>query len=242
MLQNQLMALGLNDKEATTYLTLLKLGPSLASTLARHTKIKRTSVYDILNALIEKGLILSFKQGKYTYFAVDDIKKIYYLEVEKMKTAELLVENLKNFSAQNDLLQVNYYRGPEAYKDMYEDILKANPKEFVGFLHLENFYQGLDMEREQAWTEERAKKGIRPRLIMQDTPMAREFKAKDKLYHRETKLIKDGRYSFETACLFYEGYITLFDTTKDVIGIRIYNPALFEMQKQMFEICWDSLR
>lgn len=242
MLESQLISLGLSDKEAFAYLTLLKLGPSLASTLSRHAKVKRTSIYDILNSLIEKGIVFSFKQGKYTYFVVDDIKKIYYREMEKMRTAEMLVESLRKFSVHNDLLQVNYYRGPEAYKDLYEDILTAAPKEFVGFLHLDNFYKGLDMCREKAWTAERSKKGIRPRLIMQNTELAKSFKNEDKANNRETRLIEDEKYFFRTACLFYEGYIALFDTTNETIGIRIHNSALFEMQKQMFEICWNSLR
>lgn len=241
MITSQLMALGLSEKEAQTYLTILKLGPSLASTIARHTKIKRTSVYDTLNTLIERNLVLSFRQGKFTYFAVDDIKKLYYLEAEKLKVAEVLVESLKNHSLQNDLLQINYYKGDEGYKDLYEDILKASPKEFVGFLHLENFYKSLDMKREDEWTQERVKKGIRPRLIMMDTPMARQFQNLDHEMLRETRLISQDKYSFQTTGLFYEDYVTLFDSTRDAIGIRIYNPALCEMQKAAFEMCWDSL-
>lgn len=241
MLKKQLITLGLSEKEAETYLMLLKLGPSLASTIARHVKIKRTSIYDILGSLIEKGIVFSFVQGKYTYFIVDDVKKVYYRQMEKARIAEALVDSLRNFSAQNEHLQVNYYKGPEAYKDLYEDILKAAPKEFVGFLHLDNFYKGLDMERENAWTAERSKKGIRPRLIMQNTQMAQKFRNEDAKNNRETRLIESDKYFFRTACLFYEGYVALFDTTNDIIGIRVYNSALYEMHKQMFEMCWDSL-
>ena len=75
---------------------------------------------------------------------------------------------------------------------------------------------------------------------MQDTPWRVSFSPKIK-YMIGKQRIKEGQYPFQTGCLFYEGYITPFDTTKDAIGIRIYNPALFEMQKQMFEMCWDSL-
>ena len=74
MNKNILYNLGFSDKETEVYLALNHFGASPASTLARLTKVKRTSVYDALNVLIGKQLVTFYKQGSTTYYAIDDIK------------------------------------------------------------------------------------------------------------------------------------------------------------------------
>jgi len=51
---NYFELLGFSPKEAKVY-------PSPASTIARLTHIKRTSMYDIPNALLEKNLIITYQ-------------------------------------------------------------------------------------------------------------------------------------------------------------------------------------
>ena len=123
--------LGFNDKESKIFLALNQYGPSPASTLARVTNIKRTSVYDILNSLMDKRVISSFRQGAYTYFEIDDLNKLLLYEKEKVNIAKLLIGNLKNQNKSQQNIQVNYYRGLEGYLNVYAEMLKANPKEIL---------------------------------------------------------------------------------------------------------------
>ena len=51
-----LRSLGLSDHEILAYTGLLKIGVASASILAKEISIKRTSVYPILENLIEKDL------------------------------------------------------------------------------------------------------------------------------------------------------------------------------------------
>jgi sugar-specific transcriptional regulator TrmB len=56
----KLESFGLSTGEAQIYLTLLRSGGTLgASTLAKATRIPRTGVYPLLNALIQKGIARS---------------------------------------------------------------------------------------------------------------------------------------------------------------------------------------
>ena len=52
-----LREIGLTDNEIRIYIELLKQGEALASELANRTKVNRTLTYQILNKLIEWGLI-----------------------------------------------------------------------------------------------------------------------------------------------------------------------------------------
>src|SRR3972149_1288897 len=113
MQKELLYTLGFTEKEADLYLALNRLGPSLASTLSRVAGIKRTSIYDVLNGLLKRNVIISYKQGAYTYFAIDDVNKLLYSEREKLKVAQSAVKELKKLQGFAGSVQVNYYKGQE---------------------------------------------------------------------------------------------------------------------------------
>lgn len=240
MTHSELYQLGFSEKEAQVYSSLLRIGPAVASTLARLTQIKRTSMYDILNALLERTLINSFRQGPYTYFYIDDVNKIYLLEKEKLETAKLFIEKVRTQQNLNPGIQVYYYKGVEGYREMYEDILRTAPKELLGWMDLDQFYQGIPSDREETWTEERINKGIYVRLILQDTPLARAFQKKDRVSNRETRLIDRKTFGFSTTCFLYDSFLSFFDSGSEFTGIRIHNPELANMQRQIFEMNWKA--
>lgn len=238
MLEQYLQKLGFSDKETLLYLTMHKIGPSAASTLARLTKIKRTSIYDILNTLLEKNLILSFKNGSNTYYAIDDVNKLFHQEKEKLSVAEKLVKTLQTSTKHWEGLQINYYKGIEGYREMYEDILRTRPKELLGWMHLDKFYDGIDPVREEQWTKERIKSGIKVRLLLQETNLTRNFQADDKKSNRETRFL-NKKFLFNTTCFLYTDHIVLFDSSGELTCVRIHHPEFYKMQKQIFEMNWD---
>lgn len=97
----RLVQIGLSEKEAVAYLMLLRVGPSLASSLARRVKLKRVTVYSVLESLMEKGLIgyQQSRTGK-QFMALEPERLLYKLENEqaqlklKMNMAKECVENL----------------------------------------------------------------------------------------------------------------------------------------------------
>lgn len=239
-MQNELfLQLGFTDKEAAIYRTLFQRGANSVSVLAHLTKIKRTSVYDILKSLLARGLIVSFQQASTTYFAIDDVQKLELEQKEKLSTAHELITELKANALSTANMQVTYYRGKEGYRQMYEDMLAANPKEFNAWMNPDNFYQGIDSEREVAWTLERIKKNIYARLLLIDSKQSRAMQREDKKLFREIELIPAKAFPFESSCILYDDHVTFFHTEKsDFTGVRIHHPEMFKLQKQIFEMCW----
>ncbi|PIZ75466.1 hypothetical protein COY05_03835 [Candidatus Peregrinibacteria bacterium CG_4_10_14_0_2_um_filter_38_24] len=241
MVEQHLKKLGFSDKETLVYLTLHKIGPSAASTLARLTKIKRTSIYDILNTLLEKNLILSFKNGNNAYYAIDDVNKLFHQEKERLSTAEKLVKELQTSTKHWEGLQINYYKGIEGYREMYEDILRTRPKELLGWMHLDRFYDGIDTVREEDWTKERIKSNIKVRLLLQETKLTKNFQKSDKKSNRETRFI-NKKFLFNTTSFLYEDHVVLFDSSGELTCVRIHHPEFYKMQKQIFEMNWEFSR
>ncbi len=229
--------LGFNDKESKIFLALNQYGPSPASPLARVTNIKRTSVYDVLNSLMDKRVISSFRQGAYTYFEIDDLNKLLLYEKEKVNIAKLLIGNLKNQNKSQQNIQVNYYRGLEGYLNVYAEMLKANPKEILCWT--DNAFEKLfTPQQDLANLKERIQRKIYIRILMKENQRAKDFQAEDKNTFRETKLISPAKYTFESTAFIYDGYVAFFDFHEPITAIRIHHHGIFVMMKEIFESCW----
>lgn len=232
-----LHSLGFSEKEAEVYMALNTYGATPASTLARITNIKRTSMYDVLNSLLDKNLISTYKKDSNTYYVIDDINKVVYQERDKMRLAETVVSQMKAERGRKGDIEVRNYKGEEGFRELYEEILRIKPPELMAWMHLDEFYHAIDPVREDEWTKERIEKGIGARLILQDTELARNFSKGNAKSSRET-IILPKEHMYHTTCFLYEGTILLMDSHDEITGIQIKHPGFYEMQKQIFEMNW----
>jgi len=236
-----LKELGFSQKEQDVYLALLKWGQLPASVLARHLNIKRTTIYDPINALLRNNLISVLLKNNVAHYYVDDIRKIYFLEKQKADLARKMLPELEAIRRQSPGVQMRYYQGREAYRELYETILRSRPKEILAWLNLDAFYKELDMEREEQWTKERVKNKIHARLILVESELSKDFSRKDKENYRETCFLKKEK-PFNAACFLYEGHLAFFNPTDNVSGIDIADPQFFDLQLQLFETQWATLK
>ncbi len=131
MLNKFLKDIGLNNKEANIYLELLRLDYSSVLDLSKKTGILRTSIYPILNSLIEKGLVSENKIGKKVFFQAETPERIRtFIEAQKIKLEEQkkladdFIPQLKSLSRQTgEKPIIKIYEGREG-------IFKANEESF----------------------------------------------------------------------------------------------------------------
>ena len=91
MLKRTLIQIGFTSKEAKIYLSLLKAGPSLIQEIADLTKIKRTTLYGILKAMVKKGWIsISITGKRKKYQAEEPAKILAYLKQKQTDFANIL--------------------------------------------------------------------------------------------------------------------------------------------------------
>src|SRR3989338_7036723 len=103
-----LKSLGFSDKNATVYLTLLRLGPSSVRKLAELSELNRGVVYEGLKWLQEKGVVEFYEKDSKQYFVARDPERL--LDVVKDQTSELR-EVEKKLSAVIPELKALHHRG-----------------------------------------------------------------------------------------------------------------------------------
>ena len=136
---NQLLeSLGLSKNEAKTYLALLKLGSVPAGPLIKDLGMHRAAVYNLLDLLIDKGLVHYVIQANRKYFEAQKPARLFELIQTKQQKLKQQEQKLNQFLPELELQRKlsketqegTVYKGKKGLKSIFEDILKN--KELLG--------------------------------------------------------------------------------------------------------------
>ena len=174
--QFALQKLGLNQKESEVYIALLSIGAGLVSDISKKSHIHRTTVYDILNSLISKGLVsISGKEPKQEFRCEDPEKILKFLKrdidkkEENYRYAELLVPELKSIHKLSGRPQIKFYEGKEGLEEVYEDTLTAK-ETILAYANVDNMHAALPNYFPKYY-KRRAGKNISIKAIIPKTKM-----------------------------------------------------------------------
>jgi len=121
-----LESLGFTTNESKVYLTLLKVGPSLAGRISKESNLDRSSTYNALKLLVRKGIVSMVHETKRTIYSASDPKKILNYIKEKEEIANKIIPDLKKqYSIKKEKKNVTLYQGYKGIKTIYEDILNS---------------------------------------------------------------------------------------------------------------------
>jgi sugar-specific transcriptional regulator TrmB len=177
-----LLDLGLTEYESKTLSTLFKFNEADAPNISRNAEIPKTRVYDVLDKLKSKGLVLEVygRPKKYKVVGADEIfnnlldnkKKDLDLLNNKVKNI-LLKENwTSNLGIQEKILQVKNLKD---YNKLLSQELNSAKKEIQGFTHLD--------ERSDAFKNIFSNSNLNIRLITK--PLSRKHVVPDHVQIQE---------------------------------------------------------
>lgn len=154
-----LLNLGLSEGEAKVYLSLLKLGPSPVSEITKDTGQHRTTVYDFLDHLLEKGLVNYVIKEGVKYYKVSPPEKFQELLKEKEENLKLVMPRLKELAEfSKEELSVEVYKGKEGLKTFLKDIIKQGKDLYAFGIDETKFESLLPLEMKRFFKAEKEKK------------------------------------------------------------------------------------
>src|SRR3989338_3450341 len=116
--------LNFSVNEAKVYITLLRIGPSFAGAIAKEAHLDRSSTYNALKLLIERGIISTLFENKRTIYVPEDPKKIMDYFHEKEAIAQKIIPVLKaQFNIQKPQSAVKLFVGYKGLKTIFQQIL-----------------------------------------------------------------------------------------------------------------------
>lgn len=245
-----LREIGLSEKEALVYTTCLQMGKQTVSVISRLTNIKRASVYDVLNKLIEKGIVHRVEGSGTTYFNVLDSEELlrYYeaekiqaiyrsnLRIKKIKGVIHDLKGLESFSPSKPM--VKYYEGERGLQEAYEDTLTSS-EDIRAYANIEEMHNGLPHFFPDYY-KRRCAANLFIHTICPDNYMSLERHKLDKKEMREIKFIDSKKYEFTPEINIYDNKV-LFASWKEKMAVIIESEEIADFQKKVFDVLYDNL-
>ena len=241
-LTDALKDLGLSENESKVYFASLSLGPATVLKIARVAEIKRTTVYSVIEALQQKGLMNVEVRGlKKLFFAAAPEKLESILEARKDRFKSLLPEfaALYNFRGAEGFIK--YYEGLESVKSVYESLIAdIKPHENYLIIADQKKWISLDKDYFQNFTERRAKLPIKIRMLQTDTEVSREYKKYEKNFNYKMRFLP-AKTTLTTNLVITPQKVVIHQLTPPIMAIVIENKSIIQMHQEIFEVIWNTM-
>ncbi len=250
MIEKLFKNLGFSDKEIAVYKALLRLGTAKAHEIARKTDLNRTTVYDILEGLMQKGLISKYKKRSATFFNAFDPKnlltyldreeeeKIKIISKQKQAVKELLPQLISLQDFESTKPKVQFFEGEKGMREAYEDTLTS--KEIIlAYANPETMHQGLPNFFPEYYKRRAAKK-IFIRAIDPRNKYSLERSKYDQEEMREIRFLPSEDLTFSPEINIYNNKM-LVASWKEKMAVIIESKELTDLQKLTFNLIWDNL-
>ncbi len=250
-----LKKLGLSDIEISVYLTSIKNSSSSVTTLSRLTGVKRTSLYSVLDRLIELGIISERKVNKEKLYSGENPKSLVDLakkrqEEWKNTTTQLeqLLPDLEKIASKHanktDFPNVKIYQGSNMafsiLKDFFETIKKhKNAYEIVDGEAMLNVL-GLDVFRSKVTRRRRQFKDTKIFTIARRFPGYEKEARFLEVDFREMRLI-DNPLLKDSLLIVCGDKIWIGKLNKTLMITVIQSQEVANLVRFVWEIVWKSL-
>ncbi len=231
---------GLSEKESRTYLACLEIGDSSASEISLKSDLPRTLVYDLLERLIDIGLVqYSIKDNK-KYFHSANPKELIRILKEKEKAVSEILPYLENLKVTGGKARpkVEIYEGKEGMKTVMSEILRSGTKEFLAYGSSRSSWEIIPSYM-PVWHEERARLKIKTKIIYNNTEAT---KIKVDKYKSSLKYVQYRAMPIQvdspTATGIYANKVILYSWAKDPFAVVIEDEEMAKNQKRYFEELW----
>lgn len=236
-----LKKIGLDEKEAQVYLTLLRLNKATAYLVALRSGLKRTTVYATLDDLVTKGFALKMPSEKKTVYFAKSPQECFAQAREKISEAEDFLPKLTALRKENEQDGgVSYYEGIDQIKEVYGKLLEeVSNNECFGFYgHLKEvpeILRKLTRDLDKDYISQKIKR----RVIIADTESTKDYIKNAHTLGVDVKPLSENLYDSNASIEVFKNKVIIF-SHRDLKATLIENPDVAKVIKQLFEITWKT--
>lgn len=240
MLISTLQQIGLEEKEARIYLANLELGKTSIKEIAKKSGIKRTTIYDIIDEMVNLGYIKTTVEGKRKRFVAVGPSELKAIIRKKEALLDEIMPELKDLSnLKGKKPKIWYFEGVDGLREAYEDTLK-NKEKIIYQWASDDMLDVLGNDWALDYIKKRVRKKIFAQCIAINSEKIRGYKKQDKKQLRKTKTINPKNYPFNIELDLY-GDRAAFISPKDKIAVILESPFIANTMKAIFQLSWESL-
>jgi len=247
MYEQVLTQTGLSNSEVQVYELLLKEGELPAHDVISGARLKRGTAYNVLRSLKKKGLLEEFEKHKKSYFRLEPPSRLRdYVETQKRRIEEsagmlegVLPQLISQYSLVLGKPGVRFYEGFDGIKAVHQQIL-AEQKEILAYVFID---EEAEKPLEDFWKwyfRERIKKRIHVRAITADNAAGLDYKSRDDVELRETKLVPQDQFPLTIEKNICGNKLALISMREQMATV-IESAEIANTERSIFELAWKGI-
>lgn len=247
MIEKYLMDAGLSDKEVKIYLALLQVETDSVVDLAKKTKIKRPTVYTVLDSLNKKGLVSQIEQDNKVRYVAESPERLHsFLERKEMALKEMKTQFDKEVIPQIKSLQrevgekpiVKYFSGKDGIVSINEDVYDDKPDGSPMYILyskdlLDEVFKDVETDK---YKKSRKRENIKAKVIYS---WSKGEKPSSEMAERVK--IDEKKYPLSADITIYKDKVRISILGKELSGIYIRSRDFAETLKSLFNLAFDNI-
>lgn len=235
-LQDSLEVYGLTDKESRVYVSLLKHGTASLQIIAGPLPYPRTTVYNTLQYLKEKGLVSTIKKGRATQFQAADPARLLDILDKKATLIRSVLPDLESLYRSADSSRVQLYEGRKGIFAILSDVF-SQKRQVCYFGSYSLSKKMLDFLPEH-FRSLRLDRHIPARIVI-DPYKEERFQLAS--YRRITKMrYNRSLQDFPLMVFIYGQNVAFYTLQGTVMGMIIENKQTARAMQMVFETYWTA--
>ena len=231
---------GLTEKQARTYLALLELGSSTISPIARLAGVKRTSIYNFMESLIDLGVVGRVKKGGRWYYHAEPPDRLLQIQQARVQALEAALPGLRRaYQGRHPKPAVTYFEGPHEVRNILREELSCKKealyiwpaKDSVPMTGGVAYLTNLDRQR--------IERGVWVRSIhFRDKQVYLETGGVGKRFLREMRFAPPGIDITMGVGIYDCGTVGFFSSQGEGFGTLIQSEELCQVMRVLFRSFW----
>ena len=239
--------IGLTKSEINVYLALLELGSSSTGKIVDKSKASSSKIYEILDRLMQKGLVSFIVKSGVKYFEAAPPERIMDYMREKEEKFNQQKQELKHIIPELELKrklskyksEATIFKGIEGAKTVYDDILKTLKKGDEYYLMGAHKVTQPFFDFIRHYHRQRVKKGIKIKILYSEAGKEWAKAIKD-LPLTQIKFAPSQLLSSSFVLMYADKTLLIVATKTDLTFFRIENKEVTDSFKSQFELLWDQ--
>lgn len=236
----QLASLQLSKSEAKTYLALFETGLTTAGVLVKRTGLHRAVIYDSLDRLIERNLVMKLEKAKIAHFQPLSPDRLTDYARALLANAESIAPNLQKLITQH-LPEITVHEGLAAYKAFWleaQERLPVGGTQYIAGSIGDRWFELMKPDTERYLLRRLQKKLIWKMIVynrdeidmglLKKYPKLHEYRLIDR-----PNLVRRGNFNI------IGDQSVVLHSADELLLVEVRSEAIVAVFKDLFDLLWD---
>jgi sugar-specific transcriptional regulator TrmB len=242
-----LKEIGLSKKESEVYISLLRYGDQSVGVISKKSGVNRSTCYQIMSDLKDKGLVSSYKKRDVLFYHADKTNGLLmFLKNKKDEIDDKINFLNSNFhiiqAIANSLSykpKVEFYEGFEGIKKIYYDTIEENKNsEILAFFGKDFYPDELKNFITNTYLPQRLEKKIKVKAIIE----SQIYSELDKKQLRERVTYKLDKQLQVEINIYNKRVAFIAYSNNQYVGVVIEDEKISDALRGIHYLIWNLLR